>query len=220
MNLLAHAFLGFDHDELIVGQIAGDFVKGRDLSGLPPMVAEGVRMHRQLDVWTDQHPVFRRSCERISARRRRVAGILVDILYDHSLARGWSRYGHTDLLEFASFVYARLDHHAAVLPSSMQRFISRVGDVRLFENYRAEHGIERAIKHVQSRLKRSASLLDGALDEVLPLVPAIDRDFDAFFPAAVRASAAWVPDVHSPSLYGDERPVSETALFLRDTHDV
>lgn len=220
MNLLAHAFLGFDHDELVVGQIAGDFVKGRDLSALPPMLAEGVRMHRQLDVWTDRHPVFRRSCQRIHPARRRVAGILVDILYDHSLSRGWSRYGHTDLVHFADFVYARLDHHAAVLPDTMQSFISRIGDVRLFERYRNEEGIERAIKHVQSRLNRSASLLEGALDEILPLVPAIDRDFDEFFPAAVRESAAWVPDVHTPSLYGDDQPVTETALFLRDNPDV
>ncbi|MDO6460231.1 ACP phosphodiesterase [Granulosicoccaceae sp. 1_MG-2023] len=220
MNLLAHAFLGFDHDQLVVGQLAGDFIKGRDLSALPPMLAGGVRMHRQLDVWTDRHPVFRRSCARINPARRRVAGILVDILYDYSLARGWSAYGCTDLPEFAGFVYARLAQHAALLPASMQGFIRGAGDVGLFENYRTEQGIERAINHVQRRLRRSGGLLDGAFDEIMPLVPAIDRDFDAFFPAAVRACAGWVPDVHSPSLYGDSRPLQETPLFRRTTDDV
>ena len=49
-------------------------------------------LHRRIDSFADTHPAFRRSRGRVSAARRRVAGIMVDMFYDHFLARHWGQF--------------------------------------------------------------------------------------------------------------------------------
>ena len=204
MNLLAHAYLGFDDPELIAGQVAGDFVKGRDLSDYPEAIAHGIRMHRNLDAWTDRHPVFRRSCERFPRARRRVAGIVVDLVYDHSLARQWSFFCHTDLVEYAGFLYSNLEASEPDLPDRMKRFIRRSPQVGLFEGYRETEGLERAIRFVASRMKRS-ELFDGVLEEVGELLPQLDTDFAEFFPAAIRHAITLTPKPEQLRIFGDRQ---------------
>ena len=204
MNLLAHAFLGFDNAELITGQIAGDFVKGPDLSEYSTMIAAGIQMHRQLDVWTDRHPVFKRSCNRFPRSRRRVAGILVDLAYDHSLARFWSNYCHQDLVEYAGFVYLNLERFKADLPTKMSGFIRRVPKIRLLESYRDAEGLRRAINHVATRLKKP-ELLHGAFEEVQEMMPVIDSDFKAFFPHAIKKAVLLAPNPDKLEIYGDSQ---------------
>lgn len=86
MNYLAHLYLAGYEDDWIAGALLGDFAKGR-LENLPfvPGVVEGIRLHRAIDSFTDQHPVVRRSRSRLRSRRL-VSGIIVDLAYDHFLA--------------------------------------------------------------------------------------------------------------------------------------
>lgn len=89
MNFLAHTVLaGIDEADRI-GGLLGDFIKGPLPAGLPPALASGVALHRAIDGYADRHPAFLASRARISSRRRRVAGVLVDLFYDHLLARDW-----------------------------------------------------------------------------------------------------------------------------------
>ncbi len=195
MNLLAHAYLGFGQAELVVGQIAGDFVKGRIDSGLPELIRQGIRMHRQLDRWTDQNRIFRRSCSRIPKTRRRVAGIMIDLLYDHSLARHWSYYSDEELHKYAQFVYTELHRFHPSLPSGMQVFIHRIPEIGLLETYQDWAGIERAVRYIAKRLSR-ADLVDGILPEMAEIVPEIDKDFVEFFPQAIEKSLQLAPALH------------------------
>ncbi|MCB1756789.1 MAG: DUF479 domain-containing protein [Gammaproteobacteria bacterium] len=202
MNLLAHAYLGFDDPELIAGQIAGDFVKGRDLSAYPGAIGHGIRMHRQLDAWTDRQPAFRRSCGRISVRRRRVAGILVDLLYDHSLARSWSDYSRHELDHYAGHVYRSLAQHGVSLPDEMAAFIRRSPRIGLLEGYREQAGLERAILHIAGRFSKP-DIFDGAIEEVMRIVPQIDEDFAEFFPTAIKQALKLAPNSHKLTVFGE-----------------
>lgn len=215
MNLLAHAYLGFDDVALVTGQIAGDFVKGPDLSAYPPDIQNGIRMHRKLDVWTDRHPVFKRSCARFPKERRRVAGIIVDLAYDHSLARHWSHYCHTDLVNYADFLYVSLEKFRSDLPADMNGFINRVPEVGLFEGYRDIQGLERAVRFVESRFKRTG-LFEGVMAEIDAVLPEIDQDFAEFFPAAIRHAATLAPQSEQIKIYGDvQQSIPKTEVFLR-----
>ncbi len=203
MNLLAHAYLGFDHEERQVGQIAGDFIKGRDLSAFPEFINEGIRLHRSLDAWTDQQAIFRRSCARFPNSRRRITGILVDLLYDHTLARNWLSYCDTELEEFADNLYRALARHQGILPDKMTRFIERAPVVGVFEGYADFSGIERAVRHIAGRMS-TPSLFDGALPEMLSVVDDIDKDFAKFFPNAVSMAVELLPDHRSPVLHSTQ----------------
>jgi len=87
MNFLAHAVLAGDDPALIVGGVVGDWIKGLLPGALPADLAHGVALHRAIDSHAETHPAFQRSRNRVSPARRRYAGILVDIYYDHLLAR-------------------------------------------------------------------------------------------------------------------------------------
>ncbi|HBR99313.1 MAG TPA: ACP phosphodiesterase [Gammaproteobacteria bacterium] len=215
MNYLAHAFLGFDDAEWVAGQLAGDFVKGRNLSAYPHAIRQGIRMHRQLDAWADSHPIFRRSCQRLSPERRRVAGILVDLAYDHCLACQWSHYCHTDLLGYADFVYQTLAMHAPNLPPTMQTFIQRSAEIRLLERYQHPSALARAIDVIDARMSKRG-LFAGALDDVMQNLPALSHDFAEFFPHAIRHMAGLAPQPGSVRIYGDHNAVlPKTEVFLR-----
>ena len=131
MHLLAHAFCGTGDDMLTVGQVAGDFVRGRDLSAYPARMAIGIRHHRALDSATDQHPVVRRSRARLDGAWRRYAGVLVDLAYGHFLARDWTRLGEGSLSDFEAAVHDDLARHHVVLPPRLQGARERLRDGRV-----------------------------------------------------------------------------------------
>ena len=89
MNFLAHVFLAGDDPALQAGGVLGDFCTPAEAAALPAAVRAGIDLHRRIDAFTDRHAVTRRSCARVSATRRRFAGILVDVFYDHHLAVHW-----------------------------------------------------------------------------------------------------------------------------------
>src|SRR5512146_2863292 len=106
MNFLAHALLAGDVPALIVGGVVGDWIKGPLPGALPGDLARGVALHRAVDAFSETHPAFRRSRSRVSAERRRYAGVLVDIFYDHLLARDWAAIHRQPLQEYCRTVYA------------------------------------------------------------------------------------------------------------------
>ena len=188
MNFLAHALLAGDGPEDRLGGLIGDFVKGPLPAGLPPAVAAGVRLHRQIDVFADAHPIFLRSRGRISAARRRVSGVMVDMFYDHFLARHWTSF-HPDPLErFTSRAYRLLADNAAILPPAMGRILPHMKAADWLASYRSVEAVGAALDRMSARLKRT-DMLEGSGDELVREYAAFERDFFAFLPEAERYAA-------------------------------
>src|SRR4051812_25190324 len=100
MNFLAHAFLAFGHTDVMLGSMMGDFVKGPLDNRHPPDILRGLTLHRRVDTYTDAHATVALSRSRISPARRRYAGILIDLFYDHYLAANWQQYSTEPLDQF------------------------------------------------------------------------------------------------------------------------
>jgi len=115
MNYLAHLFCSPGSPDVQLGSFIADFVKGRVDGRFPRAVAEGIRDHRKADLFTDSHEFFSASRRLISRERRRFAGVIIDVLYDHFLTTGWDRYASVGLDEFVGTVYANLGRHEAPL---------------------------------------------------------------------------------------------------------
>jgi len=183
MNFLAHALLAGDDGDLIAGQIAGDFVRGRlDRQDLGALHA-GVRMHRALDVFTDAHPLVVRSRKRLAGPRRRYAGIIVDVLYDHFLARHWERYSARPLDRFSGGVYRALECRHALLPARLQRFLPYMIERDLLGGIGGLQGLAESFARLDRRFSRPTPLPDSHL-ALAPLDAALEADFLAFFPEA------------------------------------
>jgi acyl carrier protein phosphodiesterase len=181
MNVLAHALLASPDPELMLGGLIGDFVRGRIDPALPPRVRAGVALHRTVDGYTDSH-------EEVAAARalfvppfRRYAGILLDVWFDHLLARQWARFGEGELEDFSDRVRALLDANAELVPERMHGFAAYLAANDLPAAYRHTAMIGQALHGMSRRLSR-ANPLAGALPVLVDLHAPLQRRFEAFFP--------------------------------------
>ena len=176
MNHLAHALLAAESPVLLAGNLAGDFVKGR-LDRLPPTpLVAGIRMHRGIDAYTDRHPVWRRSRRRVEPRR--VSGVIVDIAYDHILARNFERYCEVPLEEFAARTYRILLDHRPLLPPRLRDVLPRIVAEDWLVSYRWLEGVDRTF----ARLGRRVADLAGGTEQIRARYGSLEADFHEFYP--------------------------------------
>lgn len=188
MNYLAHTLLTSHTPAAMVGALLGDFVKGSVPAHYDDEIRAAILTHRAIDRFTDAHETHRASCALISPARRRFAGILVDVFYDHFLVRHWSRFSGEPLSEFTSRVYAALQARHASLPERLQRILPYMAGDDWLGSYgdldsvhAALHGIARRFR----RFPRAAALLDG-IEELENNYTTLERQFLEFFPQVER----------------------------------
>jgi acyl carrier protein phosphodiesterase len=184
MNFLAHLYLAPDDDEALLGSLMGDFVKGPLRGHHSPGIERGLALHRRIDVFTDAHSVVRRSRGRIGPDRRRYAGIMVDMFYDHYLARDWARYAAQPLEQFARRVYALLEAHRGRLPATLQYIAPVMSRQDWLSSYRETQAVSRALERMGERLKRGNALL-GAGADLADNYAGLGEDFHEFFPQLI-----------------------------------
>ena len=141
MNYLAHLFLAGPEPEALLGALMGDFVKGVLDERYPAAITRALALHRRIDTFTDAHPVTAASRARISPERRRFAGIMVDLFYDHFLARHWDEHAREPLDAFTARVYALLEQHDALLPERLRSIAPRMAQADWLASY-ARGGID------------------------------------------------------------------------------
>lgn len=185
MNFLAHAYLAGESPADRLGGLIGDFVKGPLPAGLPPDVAAGVRLHRQVDVFADTHPAFVRSRSRVSTARRRVGGVMVDMFYDHFLALHWSRFRDEPLDVFTTQQYALLEANASMLPPALVDLLPRITGADWFGSYRSVDATSHALDRIALRLRRTNPLA-GSGAELQSDYAGFESDFFAFIADARR----------------------------------
>ncbi|MEQ8198516.1 MAG: ACP phosphodiesterase [Clostridiaceae bacterium] len=113
MNYLAHIYLADNNDKSMLGNFLGDFVNKALENEFEYDIRSGIYMHRKLDSFTDSNPFVLESKKRISKENRRFAGVLVDLFYDHFLAKNWSEYSSIPLEEYADNFYGILKRHSS-----------------------------------------------------------------------------------------------------------
>jgi acyl carrier protein phosphodiesterase len=189
LNHLAHALLATPDDDMILGSLIADFLRG----AVDPAMARGVRvgiaLHRSVDVYTDAHPEVAAARARFEPPYRRYAGILLDMWFDHLLARDWTRYGDGSLHAFSQRVQALLVRREAEVPQRMHSFVRYLHAHDLPERYRERAAIADALHGLSTRLSRANPLGDS-----LPLLEALaaplEAHFAAFFPDLVAHASA------------------------------
>jgi acyl carrier protein phosphodiesterase len=182
MNYLAHLLLAEQSSEGLMGSLLGDFVKGQLGDRFPESVRRGIALHRALDSFTVAHPLHRESRNRVSAARRRYAGIIIDVCYDHFLCKHWADYCDESLAHFAARVYDVLRAHQGRLPERLERMVPyMIGDDWL-GSYAELANVGQAIDGISRRIPR-ANPLAGGVQEIESNYTALRADFAGFFPA-------------------------------------
>ena len=182
MNYLAHLFVAGDHSPDIVGHMLADFVTPRQIAAYAPDIREGIGMHQRVDAFSDDHPACAASRRRFQPPYRRYGGILVDLVYDHFLAKHWDEYSpEIRLPDFAQRAYGVLREHHAILPDRLQRMLPHmIGDDWLC-SYREFETIGWALRGVARRLSRE-NPLPTAMEALEASYDGLESDFRVFFP--------------------------------------
>jgi acyl carrier protein phosphodiesterase len=166
----------------MLGNFLADFVKGDVEGRFPPEVVEGIRHHRRADRFTDSHEVFAASRKLVSGPRRRYAGVIIDVLYDHFLATSWERYCSTALDEFVIRVYDSLGrHHHAGVPHPVPMVIEKMVAEDWLRSYKTVDGIDRTFRRISRRLPWE-NPLDTAIEELERNHDLLQDHFHSFFP--------------------------------------
>ncbi len=190
MNFLAHLYLGPRDPERLLGSMLGDFVKGPIASmQLPAGVREGIWLHRQIDAYTDAHPQVALSKARVSPLRRRFAGIMVDMFYDHMLARHWQRFDNAPLSAFTDQAYADLLANQHLMPERARVVITRMATHDWLGSYVRVESLHQALDNMARRFSRQTSLPGGAV-ELEAEYAGFEADFLAFMPEVTAFASA------------------------------
>lgn len=185
MNFLAHAFLAGTEPADRLGAMLGDFVKGPLPAGLPPDVAAGVALHRRIDSFADAHPAFRRSRARVSRRRQRYGGIMVDMFYDHLLARHWNDFSDEPIESFSAGIYALLEAHSQLLPQRLTEVLVFMKRDNWLVSYREVAEVGLALDRLSRHRLSHPNPLAGAVEELELGYAGFKSDFHDFLPAAL-----------------------------------
>jgi len=181
MNWLAHLLLSEPQPAFRIGNILPDILPPGSLSHLPAEIQQGIKQHRQIDAFTDTHPAIRRSIHRVCPSFRRFGGILVDIFYDHFLARDWNKYSRKQLRDFVDEFYSSFGGFHNILPTATNTILDQVRSGDWLCSYGEISGVRDALNRVGLRLRKPVSLGNSVSDLKLHY-NAFHSDFVEFFP--------------------------------------
>ncbi len=181
MNYLAHLYLSSYTDAALAGALLGDFVKADHYRDYPPAVAEAILWHRRIDSFTDAHPCHRASKRRLDRRFRHTRGLMVDLFYDHFLARYWDRWATIPLTAFTQRVYVAMESFEGRLPTRLERMLPYMVADNWLWSYRELENVGRALAGLSRRLSATNHLAEG-LPELERNYAGLETDFQQFFP--------------------------------------
>jgi acyl carrier protein phosphodiesterase len=151
MNLLAHAQLSGDNESVLAGNMMADAVKGREWEKYAPDIQLGILLHRQIDDFTDKHPLVRQSKTVIREQYGLYSGVVTDIYFDHFLAVGWEMYSNTSLANFSNHVYGILSRHFVILPHRIKYILPFMMAQNWLNSYASLHDLERIFYNMDRR---------------------------------------------------------------------
>lgn len=181
MNFLAHLYLSGSSENILVGNFIGDFVKGKSFDTYPPQVQQGIKLHREIDSFTDTHPRISQARKRLWANFRHYSGVVIDLFNDHFLATSWSKFSEIPLTEFAAKSYRILQTNIEQLPPGAQHMLPYMIEGNWLVNYGTISGIDRALTGLSKRTQFDSNMENASRDLEL------DYDFygeifNEFFP--------------------------------------
>lgn len=170
MNYLAHAYLSFGVEEVLLGNMISDFVKGKKQFLYPPAVHKGILLHRAIDDFTDTHPVTQQAKSVFKSEYRLYSGAFIDVVYDHFLAIEQTAFAsETALYDFSQITYQQLEKQKAIMPPEFERMFFYMQSQNWLYGYRTLPGIYQSFGGL---VRRAAYLQDST-----PAIKIFDRHY-------------------------------------------
>ena len=180
MNFLAHIFLSNNDNQITIGNFIADGIRGKRYKKYPIDIQKGILLHRQIDTFTDAHPTVRQSTKRLHENYGHYSGVIVDILYDHFLAKNWTQYSEVPLPEYIERFYDLLENNFETLPVRIQKMMPHMISDNWLLSYAKIEGIQKVLDGMNRRTK-NISGMNRATVELKEFYTEFEDEFTSFF---------------------------------------
>lgn len=180
MNFLAHIYLSGNNDLLKIGNFMADSVRGHRYLDYPDELRKGILLHRYIDTFTDAHPIYRKSKHRLHEKYGHYSGVIMDIVYDHYLAKNWAMYSDVALEEYAATFYELLKDNYDILTEKTQKMIPYMIARNWLVSYATLEGLEMILFQMDYRTKHRANMQE-AIVEIQLFNTEFEEEFTQFF---------------------------------------
>lgn len=180
MNFLAHIYLSGDNELVTIGNFIADGIKGKHYLDYPRDVQIGILLHREIDSFTDAHKTVRLSTKRLHKKYSHYSGVIVDILYDHFLAKNWAKYSDENLKDYVEKFYRSLNDNYEILPSRTRHLMPYMISDNWLLSYAQIEGIAKALEGMNRRTK-NRSKMHLAVQDLQEFYDEFEDEFTDFF---------------------------------------
>jgi len=187
MNFLAHIYLSGDNELITIGNFMADGIKGKKYKMYERDLQIGILLHREIDTFTDAHKTVRKSTKRLHQKYSHYAGVIVDIFYDHFLAKNWSNYSNIPLDIYVEDFYRSLQKNHDVLPDRTQKMSPYMISGNWLLSYASVEGITKVL-HGMNRRTQNRSKMNLATSDLKEYYDEFENEFTQFFEELIEFS--------------------------------
>ncbi len=180
MNFLAHIYLSGADNELMIGNFIADALRGKQTEVYSEAIKSGIKLHRQIDEYTDNHDLVKQCYELLKPSQGRYAGVIVDISFDHFLAKNWNNYHPVDLSIFSTSIYDVMDANYDILPLRFQKMMPKMRKQNWLYQYQYLEGIQKAFESIAKRATFDSNMAT-AVENVKEHYSELEHNFEVFF---------------------------------------
>ena len=180
MNYLAHIYLSGGDDKITLGNFMADGIKGTKYKKFPVDIQKGIILHRAIDTFTDAHPIVKQSTKRLHKKYGHYSGVIVDILYDHFLAKNWSNYCDQPLADYVADFYKLLNDNLNLLTPNIKKMTPHMIAGNWLLSYAEVKGIATVLYNMNRRTKNRSGM-DRAIEELRDYYEEFEHEFTLFF---------------------------------------
>lgn len=187
MNFLAHIYLSGENEMVTVGNFMADTIHGKAYKKFPKEIQIGILLHREIDTFTDAHHTVRQSTKRLHKNYGHYSGVIVDILYDHFLAKNWDHYSTIPLGDYVEKFYNTLENYFEILPLRTQKLVPFMIADNWLLHYSEIEGIQQVLDGLNRRTK-NRSKMNEATKELKIYYTEFEAEFTSFFKELIHFS--------------------------------
>ncbi|WP_396184208.1 ACP phosphodiesterase [Flavobacterium sp.] len=180
MNFLAHIYLSGDDDLVKIGNFMADSIRGQSYNDYLPDIKKGILLHRAIDTFTDAHPIFRKSKHRLHEKYGHYSGVIIDIFYDHFLAKNWKNYSAISLEETSSAFYENLQINYDLLTEPIKKMMPFMIAQNWLVSYATIEGLTMILFQMDHRTKNRVVMHESIL-ELKEFYFDFENEFTQFF---------------------------------------
>lgn len=182
MNFLAHIYLSGSNEGVKIGNFMADSIRGHRYDAYPTDLRKGILLHRAIDSFTDAHPVYRRSKHRLHVKYGHYSGVIMDIFYDHFLAKNWAQYSPIALEQYAQTFYTLLTDHLDTLTDRVKGMLPYMIARNWLVSYATLEGLEMILFQMDHRTKNRVAMHESIV-ELKQYYELFEAEFTLFFEA-------------------------------------